>query len=97
MITKETLSSLKTAKAQYDYARRNNVGVTAKRQALCNILLTHCDDLIETAMDAQYLLKTTTENNKLIGQLRKEIAVLNSKEVESDTPENTNSSDEKSE
>lgn len=84
MIDSKTLSTLRDAKAHYDTAVKRNLGVANKKQALTNILLTHAEELIETALDAEYLMKKSTETNKKIADLEAQISKLTASENKED-------------
>ena len=88
MIESTALTALRDAKANYDSAVKANMNVAAKKQTLLNILLSHADELIESALDAEYLLKKKIENEKEIASLKKQIADLTSDpaEAECDKP-----------
>lgn len=73
MIETNVLNALRDAKVNYDAAVRSNMNVTAKRQILTNILLSHAGDLIDTALDAENFMKKDIENKREIAELRKTI------------------------
>ena len=79
MVETKILTALRDAKANYDAAVKRNLGVSVKKQTLTNILLTHAGELIETALDAEYLMKKNAENNKKISDLEAQIAKLTAK------------------
>ena len=76
MMESKTLTALRDAKANYDPAVKANMNVATKKQTLLNILLSHADELIESALDAEYLLKKKIENDKEISSLKKRIDEL---------------------
>lgn len=73
MIETNVLNALRDAKVNYDAAVRSNMNVTAKRQILMNILLSHAGELIDTALDAENFMKKDIENKREIAELRKTI------------------------
>ena len=73
MIETNVLNALRDAKVNYDAAVRSNMNVTAKRQILTNILLSHAGELIDTALDAENFMKKEIENKREIAELRKTI------------------------
>ena len=73
----KTLTSLRDAKAAYDSAVRTNMNVSAKKQALVNILLSHATELIESALDVEDLLKKKMEGDKEIARLKKKLDEFN--------------------
>lgn len=89
MIETTVLTALRDAKAHYDSAVKTNMNVAAKKQVLVNILLSHAGDLIDTALDAEFLLKKTHEDGREIAKLKKQIEELTadkSSEAESEKP-----------
>lgn len=73
MIETNVLNALRDAKVNYDAAVRSNMNVTAKRQILTNILLSHAGELIDTALDAENFMKKDIENKREIAELKKTI------------------------
>lgn len=87
MIENTVLNALRDAKANYDSAVKANMNVAAKKQVLINILLSHTNDLIEAALDAEYLLKKKIECEKEIANLNKRLnANTASEKEEKDEP-----------
>ena len=89
MIESSTLTALRDAKAHYDAAVKANMNAAAKKQTLQNILLSHAGELIESALDAEYLLKKKIEGDKEIATLKKKIEELTAGEsdvAESEKP-----------
>lgn len=79
MIDFNTLDSLKMAKKNYDNALKTRIGIADKKQVLTNILLSHAEELIETALDAEDLMKRSVEDKKKISKLEAEIKKLTEK------------------
>lgn len=89
MIETAVLTALRDAKAHYDSAVKSNMNVAAKKQSLQNILLSHAGELIETALDAEYLFKKKLECEKENADLKKRIDELTAREsdkAESEKP-----------
>lgn len=89
MIETTVLTALRDAKAHYDSAVKTNMNVAAKKQVLVNILLSHAGDLIDTALDAEFLLKKNREDGREIAKLKKQIEELTAdkpSEAESEKP-----------
>lgn len=79
MIDFNTLDTLKMAKKNYDNALKTRIGIADKKQVLTNILLSHAEELIETALDAEDLMKRSVEDKKKISKLEAEIKKLTEK------------------
>ena len=79
MIDFNTRDSLKMAQKNYDNALKTRIGIADKKQVLTNILLSHAEELIETALDAEDLMKRSVEDKKKISKLEAEIKKLTEK------------------
>lgn len=73
MLNSNTLDAIITAKKAYDNALKNRVGITDKKLTLSNILISHAEEIIETALDAEHLMKKSIEDGKKITKLEAEI------------------------
>lgn len=71
MIETNVMNALRDAKTAYDAAVKSNMNISAKKQVLTNILLSHAGELIETALEAEDLIKKEIENKREIAALKK--------------------------
>ena len=87
MMDAKLIGIMKTAAAQYELAKKNNMGVSDKKQALCNILLSHVNEIVDTALDAEFLMKKSREDAAKIAELQDKIKELTAPEQDAAEPE----------
>ena len=87
MMNVNLINTIKLARDQYESARKANMGVADKKQALSNILLSHVDEIIDTALDADFLMKKKAEAEGRAFELQKKLDEL-TKDSAEPNPEN---------
>lgn len=90
MMNHETIAEIKDAKAAYESALKSKFAVEAKKRTYMNLLMNHAEELLETALDAEYLLSKKAEAEKEAKRLAAELKKATATECDAEQPSRKN-------